>query len=110
MDKCLKNPTSEDPSTNNMINGHKHSCSLDDRTFTIFIDHSEHNGVDKKSVLVLCKTLMLFVNTLAVDDKYSLYNRDNLTQPIHILLSKKRETFFRFFPSILKSILRTPKR
>ena len=46
-DKCLKNPASECPSTNNMVKGHKHCCSLDDVTFTIFIDESEHNSVEK---------------------------------------------------------------
>ena len=59
----------------------------------------------KKSILVLCKILRLFVNTLTADDKYSLHNRDNLTQPIHILLPKKQKTFFQFFSSWLKSIL-----
>ena len=47
LDKCLKNPASEYPSRNNMVNGHKHYCSLDDVTFTIFIDESEHNSVQK---------------------------------------------------------------
>ena len=34
------------------------------------------------------KILGLFVNTLAIDEKYSLFNRDNLTQPIQMQLSK----------------------
>ena len=59
----------------------------------------------KKSVLVICKILRLFLNTLTADDKYSLHNRDNLTQPIHILLPKKQKTFFQFFSPWLKSIL-----
>ena len=33
------------------------------------------------------------VNTLTADDKYSLLNRDNLTQPIQIVLSQKEKTF-----------------
>ena len=33
------------------------------------------------------------VNTLTADDKYSLVNRDNLTQPIHMQLSQKRKIF-----------------
>ena len=40
-------------------------------------------------MLVLCKILGLFVNTLPDDDKYSLLDRDNLTQEIQILLSQK---------------------
>ena len=51
---------------------------------------------------MLCKILRLFVNTLTADDKYSLLNRDNLTQPIQILLSQKQENFSRFFSSFLK--------
>ena len=36
----------------------------------------------KKSLLVICKISRLFPNTLSADGKYSLLNRDNLTQPI----------------------------
>ena len=43
LDKCLKSTVSEDPSTSNMVNGHKHSCIVDEGTFTIFIDHCESN-------------------------------------------------------------------
>ena len=56
-------------------------------------------------MLVLCKRLKLFVNTLTVDDKYSLLNRDNLTQTIQLLLSQKQKTFSRFFVAFLKSKL-----
>ena len=56
-------------------------------------------------MLVLCKILGLFVNTLTDDDKQSLLYRDNLTQPIKILLSQKQKTFFQFFPTFLKSTL-----
>ena len=47
LDKCLKNPPSECPSANNMVNGNEHCCNLDDGTFIISIDHSEHNSVGK---------------------------------------------------------------
>ena len=56
-------------------------------------------------MLVLCKILRLFVNTLTDDDKYSLLYRDNLTQPIQILLSQKQKTFSQFFSAFLKSEL-----
>ena len=56
-------------------------------------------------MLELCKILGLFVNTLTDDDKYSLLYRDNLTQPIQILLSQKRKNFSRFFSAFLKSTL-----
>ena len=54
-------------------------------------------------MLVLCKILRLFVNTLTTDDKYSVFNRENLTQPIQILLYQKERTFSQFFSSFLKS-------
>ena len=56
-------------------------------------------------MLVLCKILSLFVNTLTDDDKYSLLYRDNLMQPIQILLSQKQKTFSQFFSAFLKSTL-----
>ena len=39
----------------------------------------------------------MFVNTLTADDKYSLLNRDNLTQPIWTILSQKHKAFSSFF-------------
>ena len=56
-------------------------------------------------MLVLCKILGLLVNTLTDDDKYSLLYRENLTQPIQILLSHKRKTFSLYFSAFLKSTL-----
>ena len=56
-------------------------------------------------MLVLCKILRLFVNTLTADDKYSLLNRDSLTQSIQTLLSQKEKTFSLIFFSFLKSTL-----
>ena len=59
----------------------------------------------KKSVLVICKISRLFPNTLNADGKYSLLNRDNLTQPIQMQLSQKQKTFPQFIPQMLKSSL-----
>ena len=56
-------------------------------------------------MLVLCKILRLFVNTLTPDGKYSLLIRDKLTKPLQILLSEKQKTFSEFFSSFLKSTL-----
>ena len=47
----------------------------------------------------------MFVNTLTADDKYSLLNRDNLTQPIRTPLSKKHKAFSPFFLAFSKSTL-----
>ena len=54
---------------------------------------------------MLCKILRLFVNTLTADDKYSVLNRDNLTQPIQRLLSQKQKTFSEYFSAFFKSTL-----
>ena len=59
----------------------------------------------KKSLLVTCKISRLFPNTLSTDGKYSLLNRDNLTQPIQMQLSRKQKTFSQFFSAFLKSSL-----
>ena len=56
-------------------------------------------------MLVLCKFLRLFVKILTDDEKYSLLYRDNLTQPIQILLSQKQKTFSQLFSALLKSTL-----
>ena len=56
-------------------------------------------------MLVLCKFLRLLVKTLTDDEKYSLLYRENLTQPIQILISQKRKTFSEFFSAFLKSTL-----
>ena len=51
------------------------------------------------------KILRLFVNTLTVNDKHYLLNRDKLTQPIKIKLCEKEETFSEFLFAFLKYIL-----
>ena len=51
------------------------------------------------------KILRLFVNTLTVDDKHYMLNRDNLTKPIQLQLSQKEKAFYQFFFAFLKSIL-----
>ena len=56
-------------------------------------------------MLVLCKILGLFLNTLTDDDKYCLLYRDNLTQPIRRLLSQKQKIFFQYFSTFSKSTL-----
>ena len=47
----------------------------------------------------------MFVNTLTADDKYSLLNRDKLTQPIRTPLSQKHTAFSEFFLVFSKSTL-----
>ena len=59
----------------------------------------------KKSLLVICKISRLFIKTLSANGKYSLFNRDKLTQPIQMQLSRKQETFSKFFFAFLKCSL-----
>ena len=56
-------------------------------------------------MLVLSKFLRLLVRTLTDDEKYSLLYKENLTQPIQILLSQKRKTFSEFFSAFFKPTL-----
>ena len=49
LEKSIKSLVSEDRSTSNMANGPKHCSNLNDKTFTIFIEHCEGNSVGKKS-------------------------------------------------------------
>ena len=59
----------------------------------------------KSFLLVICKISRLFPNTLSAHGKYSLLNRDNLTQPIQMQLSRKQKTFSDFFSAFFKSSL-----
>ena len=53
-------------------------------------------------LLVICQILGLFVNTLTVDDNYSLCYRKNLQQATQIELSKKQKTFSQFVAAFSK--------
>ena len=59
----------------------------------------------KKSLLLICKVLQVFVNGLPARDKYSIRNRDNWMEPIQMQLSQKQETLSKFFFAFLKSTL-----
>ena len=56
----------------------------------------------KKSLLVKCKILRLFVNTFTAYDKYSVLNREYLKHPFDMPLSRKEKNFSGFFSEILK--------
>ena len=43
LNKCLKSPVFEDPSTGNIVNRPKHCSNLIGSSFTIFIDPCERN-------------------------------------------------------------------
>ena len=44
LDKCLKSPVSEDPSTSNIVKGRKHCLKLNHSAVTNFIEHCEGNS------------------------------------------------------------------
>ena len=48
-------------------------------TFIMFIDHCEVDWIDKNSLLLIWKSFGLLVNTSAVDERYSVLNKDNFT-------------------------------
>ena len=52
---------------------------------------------------MICKISELFFNTLTADEKYTLLNRDELTQPTQMQLSRKQKLFSQFFSVFLKS-------
>ena len=56
----------------------------------------------KKSSLVRCEVLRLFVKTLTADDNYSGSNMQSLPQLFQTPLSQKQETFSGFFIAFLK--------
>ena len=56
-------------------------------------------------MLVLCKILGLFLNTLTDHKMYSVLYRNNLTQQIEIPLSQKPKTFSQLSSEILKHTL-----
>ena len=58
---------------------------------------------EKKSLLVICEILGLFFDTLPADEKDSLLNRDILTQPIQLQLSKNEKKISEFFSALFKS-------
>ena len=60
--------------------------------------------MEKVSLLDM-QNLGLVVNKLTADHKYPVLNRDNLTIPIQIQLSRKQKTFSQFFAAFLKSRL-----
>ena len=105
LDKCIKNLGSEDPLTSNMVNSPKH-CSKLWRQHLDYIYWSFGRKFSwKKPLSLISKILGPFVNTLTLDDIYSLLNSDDITQPIQIQLSKKQRTFSELFYKFLKDWL-----
>ena len=54
---------------------------------------------------MIWKISTLSPNRLSGDGKYSLFNRDNLMQPIQMQVSRKQKTISQSFSAFLKSSL-----
>ena len=102
LDKCLKSPVLEDPSTSSMVNMSKHCWNLHHTTFIIFIDHYEENLVGKslsywnaKSREYLLtsslpmESILFFIGTISRYQFRSNYLR-------------KKKTFSEFFGAFVK--------
>ena len=57
----------------------------------------------KKCLLVIQQILGMLINTLTIDDKYSLLNRDNLAPQIQMQISENEKQVSNIFSEFLKS-------
>ena len=60
----------------------------------------------KKSLLLIWKILRVVVNAFTADEKYSVLNRDNVMQPIHMQLWREQKTFSQFSFSIFETYIK----
>ena len=59
----------------------------------------------KRLLVVTCKVVSRFVDTLAANDKYCLLSREISMQTVQMNLSEKQKTFSRFLCKFFKSTL-----
>ena len=107
-----KSPVSKDTLTSRLDIGNKHCSNMENATINSYWSLWRQLRW-RKSVLLICKVLKLFLKALTGRDKYSLRNRDNSQQPFQMRLSQKQEIFSEFFFAFLKSTLnfeRFPKK
>ena len=91
-----KSRASDYPSKRNMVSESPLCVNLSGSTCGIFSAQWEAKFSFKKSLLVIFKSLRLFVKTMSDVDMCSLPNRDNLMQPIHMQFSQKLKSFCSF--------------
>ena len=60
----------------------------------------------KKSLLVICEVLRMFVNILTADDKCFLLNQDNLSQSMQMQFPRNKKTFSQFLAAFFKCSLK----
>ena len=99
-----KSPVSKDTLTSRLDIGNKHCSNMENATINSYWSLWKQLRW-RKSFLLICKFLKLFLKALTGRDKYSLRNKDNLQQPFQMQWSQKQEIFFQFFLAFLKSTL-----
>ena len=62
----------------------------------------------KMSLLVICKLLGLFVNTLTADDKYCFLDRENLLQNLQRQLYQQEKNIFPIFFCPMEMLIQVP--
>ena len=87
-----------------MVRETKHCWNLIHTNFTIYWSLWRQLSW-KKSLLVICKVLRMFVNILTAAHNCFLLNRGNLRQPIPVILFQEQKPFSEYFSAILKSRL-----
>ena len=105
LDKCWKSPVSEGTSTSNIINVPKHCLKSASQHLYHIPSSLARKLCSKKCLLLWWQTLGLLFNTLAADEKYPALNRKNLTTPIQMILSEKKNFFLNFLSVFSKSKL-----
>ena len=96
LDQCLKSPVSENPTKSNMVNAPKHCANLNDTSLPYLLITAKSILLQKVSISYI-KNLKTVSYILYAKRRYSLLARDNLTQRIQMLLSRKQKTFSEFF-------------
>ena len=102
LDICVKSHTSDYPSKRNMSNWVSTLFNFERQHLYHIYWSTGRQLSSKRSVLVICKSLRMFVNTVSAVDNCFLPNRDNLMTPIHMHLSQKVQTFSQFFSAFSK--------
>ena len=110
--RIRKSRASQDTFTRRLVNGNKHLSNMENATINSYWSLWKQLHW-RKSLLLICNVLKLFLNALTGRDKYSLRKRDNLEQPFQMQLSQKQEIISDFFFAFWKATLnfeRFPKK
>ena len=101
---CLrieKSPVAQDTLKSRLVNSNKHCSNMENATINSYLSLCRQLRL-RKSLLLICKVLTLFLKALTGRDRYCLDNRGNLQQPFQMRVSEKEEMFSNFSFSFLK--------